>query len=53
MMQDYQHQTRRIRELLKIHPDGMTVTDLAKALGKSKNTTGRYLDILLISARWT
>jgi PAS domain S-box-containing protein len=51
MMQDYQHQLRQIRELLKNNPDGMTVTDLAKALGKSKNTTGRYLDILLISGQ--
>ncbi|MGA2917589.1 PAS domain S-box protein [Methanoregula sp.] len=51
MMQDYQHVLGQIRELLKKDPDGMSVTDLSKALGKNKNTVGRYLDILLISGQ--
>jgi len=51
MMQDYQHELGKIRELLKQNPEGMSVTDLSKALGKNKNTVGRYLDILLISGQ--
>ncbi|WP_321504333.1 PAS domain S-box protein [uncultured Methanoregula sp.] len=51
MMQDYQHELSQIRELLKKKPEGMSVTDLSKALGKNKNTVGRYLDILLISGQ--
>ena len=51
MMQDYQHELGQIRELLKKNTDGMSVTDLSKALGKNKNTVGRYLDILLISGQ--
>jgi len=51
MMQDYQHELSQIRELLKKNPAGMSVTDLSKALGKNKNTVGRYLDILLISGQ--
>jgi PAS domain S-box-containing protein len=51
MMQDYQHELSRIRELLKKNPEGMSVTDLSKALVKNKNTVGRYLDILLISGQ--
>ena len=51
MMQDYQHELSQIKELLKKKPEGMSVTDLSKALGKNKNTVGRYLDILLISGQ--
>jgi len=51
MMQDYQHELSQIKELLKKRPEGMSVTDLSKALGKNKNTVGRYLDILLISGQ--
>ena len=51
MMQDYQHELMRIRELLKKDPDGMSITDLSKLSGKNKSTVGRYLDILLISGQ--
>jgi PAS domain S-box-containing protein len=51
MMQDYQQELNVIRDLLKKNPDGMSVTDISKALGKNKNTIGRYLDILLISGQ--
>jgi PAS domain S-box-containing protein len=40
-----------IKNLLKLNPNGMSVTDISKALGKNKNTIGRYLDILLISGQ--
>jgi PAS domain S-box-containing protein len=51
MMQNYRHELRQIRDLLRKNPEGMSVTDLAKALGKCKITMGRYLDILLISGQ--
>lgn len=51
MMQDYQQELAAIRDLLKKNPNGMSVTDISKALKKNKNTIGRYLDILLISGQ--
>jgi PAS domain S-box-containing protein len=51
MMQDYQHEISRIKDLLKQNLEGMSVTDISKALNKNKNTIGRYLDILLISGQ--
>lgn len=51
MMQDYQQELDTIRALLKKNPNGMSVTDISKALKKNKNTIGRYLDILLISGQ--
>jgi PAS domain S-box-containing protein len=51
MMQDYQHELSLINDLLKKNPEGMSVTDISKALNKNKNTIGRYLDILLISGQ--
>lgn len=49
MMENYQDELARIKGLLKKSPEGMSVTEIAKALNKNKNTVGRYLDILLIS----
>jgi PAS domain S-box-containing protein len=51
MMQDYQQELIAIKDLLTKNPDGMSVTDISKALKKNKNTVGRYLDILLISGQ--
>ncbi|MEN6394896.1 MAG: PAS domain-containing protein, partial [Methanoregula sp.] len=51
MMHDYQQELILIKNLLKQNPEGMSVTEIAKALKKNKNTTGRYLDILLISGQ--
>ncbi|MGB9177003.1 MAG: PAS domain-containing protein [Methanoregula sp.] len=51
MMQDYQQELVAIKDLLKENPEGMSVTDISKALKKNKNTIGRYLDILLISGQ--
>jgi PAS domain S-box-containing protein len=51
MMQNYQHELSLIKDLLKQNPEGMSVTDISKALNKNKNTIGRYLDILLISGQ--
>ena len=51
MMQNYPQELAHIKNLLRQNPEGMSVTDIAKALNKNKNTTGRYLDILLISGQ--
>ncbi len=50
-MLDYERELSLIRDLLKMNPKGMSVTDISKALNKNKNTIGRYLDILLISGQ--
>jgi len=36
----------QIRELLSAHPQGLSVTEIAAALGVNKNSTGRSLDTL-------
>jgi PAS domain S-box-containing protein len=41
----------RIKQILKENPQGMSVTELAAALGHTKNTVGRYLDILHASGQ--
>ena len=51
MMQDYQQELIAIKDLLTKNPEGMSVTDISKAMKKNKNTVGRYLDILLISGQ--
>jgi len=51
MMQDYLYEISRIKDLLKQNLEGMSVTDISKALNKNKNTIGRYLDILLVSGQ--
>jgi PAS domain S-box-containing protein len=40
-----------IKEILQKNPQGLTVTDLAKILGRTKNTVGRYMDILYASGK--
>jgi PAS domain S-box-containing protein len=40
-----------IKKLLREESRGMTVTGIAKALGRTKNTVGRYLDILHASGQ--
>ena len=36
----------RVKDLLRNHPQGMSITDIALKLGKNKHSVGRYLDIL-------
>ncbi|MDD1672888.1 MAG: PAS domain-containing protein [Methanomicrobiales archaeon] len=40
-----------IKKVLRENPQGMTVTDMAKVLGRTKNTVGRYMDILYASGQ--
>ncbi len=37
--------------VLKEHPRGMSVSDLAAAIGMNRNTVSRYLDVLLVSGQ--
>ena len=41
----------RIREVLREHLQGMSVTEIAAALGKNKHSVGRYLDVLRASGQ--
>ena len=41
MMQNYQQELSQVKDLLRENPEGMSVTDIAKALKKNKNTTGQ------------
>lgn len=36
----------RVKELLRAHPHGLSITDIAAKLGRNKHSVGRYLDIL-------
>jgi PAS domain S-box-containing protein len=40
-----------IQKLLKMHPQGMSVTEIARAMGKNKHSTGRYLDSMYASGQ--
>lgn len=40
-----------IKSILRSLPDGMTVTEIARAINKTKNTVGRYLDVLHASGQ--
>jgi PAS domain S-box-containing protein len=40
-----------IKKILREEPRGMTVTELSRALGRTKNTVGRYMDILHASGQ--
>ena len=53
MMENFPDELFRIKATLKKHPEGLSVTQIARALNKNKNTVGRYLDILLISGHVT
>ncbi|MDD1679790.1 MAG: PAS domain S-box protein [Methanomicrobiales archaeon] len=41
----------RIKKILRENPQGMTATDIANILERTKNTVGKYLDILLASGQ--
>jgi PAS domain S-box-containing protein len=41
----------RIREILRDQLQGMSVTEIATALGKNKHSVGRYLDVLRASGQ--
>jgi PAS domain-containing protein len=46
---DYQDELQAIKIILKAHPKGMTVTDIARETHTNRNSVAKYLDILLIT----
>ena len=47
-MERYQDDIARIRDLLREHASGMSITDIAEQVHISRNSVGKYLDILQI-----
>ncbi|NMB78797.1 MAG: PAS domain S-box protein [Methanomicrobiales archaeon] len=41
----------QIKNLLKDHPEGMSITDIVKVIPLNRNTASRYLDTLLVSGQ--
>jgi PAS domain S-box-containing protein len=50
-MNEFSDEIATILETLKANPRGMSVTDIAQAIGVNRNTVSRYLDTLLISGQ--
>ncbi|WP_211530735.1 PAS domain S-box protein [Methanocalculus chunghsingensis] len=50
-MESPRREFAEIRDLLKKHPKGMSVTEVARALGRNKHSTGRYLDSMYASGQ--
>ena len=48
-MDTYQDELQAITAILKTHPKGMTVTDIAHEIHLNRNSVAKYLDILLIT----
>lgn len=47
---DYRKDTiKKIKSLLRIHRKGLTITDISEKLHLNRNSTAKYLEILLIS----
>lgn len=48
-MDTRQETIKKIKSLLRIHRNGLTITDIAEKLRLNRNSTAKYLEILLIS----
>ena len=48
-MEHFKEELIRIKEILKNSPQGMSVTEIARALNKNKHSVGHYLGILQVS----
>ena len=46
-MGDYDAEFKKIRALLKGNPKGKTIFEVSNAIGTSRNSTAKYLDIML------
>ena len=47
-MERYQEEFRRIKELLKENPKGMTITEISRELKINRNSCAKYLDLLTV-----
>lgn len=50
-MKQYHKEIKRIQDILKENPKGMTVTDIARCINTNRNSVAKYLDIMRISGR--
>lgn len=50
-MDSYQDELQAIKTILKTHPKGMTVSDIAREVHTNRNSVAKYLDILLITGQ--
>ncbi len=48
-MDTRQETIKKIKSLLRFHRNGLTITDIAEKLRLNRNSTAKYLEILLIS----
>ncbi len=48
-MENQSEPLKRIQILLRSHRKGLTITEIARKLGLNRNSTAKYLDMLLIS----
>lgn len=48
-MDTYKDETDKIKNILKVNPRGLSVTDISKEIGINRNTVAKYLEILRIS----
>jgi PAS domain S-box-containing protein len=46
-----QSKVDRIKNLLKMHPKGLTISDLSSKMKMNRNLVAKYLDVLLISGQ--
>ena len=47
-MEEYRTELENIKKILRSRPKGMSVTDISKKLGISRNTVAKYMEILRI-----
>jgi PAS domain S-box-containing protein len=50
-MKGYEEELISIKRLLRDNPKGLTVSDIAAAMGISRNAAGKYMEILAISGQ--
>src|ERR1051325_10437178 len=51
LMPGYTSELERIEQLLKEQPKGLTITEISDALTLNRNSSAKYLDVLLTSGR--
>jgi PAS domain S-box-containing protein len=47
----YKKELVQIQRLLKAHPRGLTITDIAKEMNINRNSVARYMDVLTVSGQ--
>ena len=50
-MENYQNELKKIKDLLKDSPRGLTVKEIAEGIQINRNAVAKYLDVLRISGR--